>query len=73
MVFSGFSLPWADEPAPLAPSPIILPPPANPQAVSALHAEVEALLVKEAVEEVFPLYSPGCYGRIFVVPKIMGG
>ena len=70
---SGFRLPWENDPAPLTPAPIFLSPPADLQAVAVLQSEIDTLLIKEAVEEVFPPYSPGFYGRIFVVPKVTGG
>ena len=73
VVESGFRLPWAHAPAPLSLEPIFQPPPACPQAVAALGGEVQALLDKQAVEELSPPVSPGFYGRIFVVPKATGG
>ena len=53
--------------------PLFLPPPSSPVAAAALDDEVQALLVKHAVEELLPPVSPGFYGRIFVVPKATGG
>ena len=73
VVKSGFCLPWNQDPAPLSACPIFLPPPSSLLAAQALEGEVLSLLRKEAVEELQAPYSPGFYGRIFVVPKATGG
>lgn len=72
MIESGFRLPWAAVAAPLRSSPIPSRLPASSAAREALHSEILSLLAKGAIEEV-PLSSPGFYGRIFVVPKTLGG
>ena len=45
----------------------------RPQAISNLNEAVQALLNKEAIEPVKNPFSPGFYGRLFLVPKTDGG
>ena len=73
MVRSGFKLQWGPVRPPLTRFPPSFRPLASPAAQSALDAEVQALCLKEAVEEVLAPHSPGFYGRLFVVPKSTGG
>ena len=69
----GFRLPWSVSRPPLLASPPSPRPLSTPGAAEVLQEEVEALLLKGAVEVVSPPVSPGFYGRLFCVPKASGG
>ena len=56
-------------PPPLTRSPQWISVPRAPARAAALRAEVQALLLKRAVEEVTDPASPGFYSHLFVVPK----
>ena len=73
VVRSGFRLPWKGSKAPLSQFPVNFPPPRDPQAVQVLDLEVQDLLTKGAIQPVQNPFSPGFYGRLFVVPKASGG
>ena len=66
VVRTGYMLPFDSNP-PLSPSPLFLGQNESP----ALEEEVHKLLLKGAVERVFP-EDPGFYSRIFLVPKKNG-
>ena len=69
MVTRGYQIPWEDKP-PLLSVPMNLPPsyPPASEKGQALAKEVEALLSKEAIEEV-PHSAKGILNIFFVVPK----
>ena len=70
---SGFHLPWGSQRPPLSPNPFFFPPPAEADKLVVLAQEVQNLLLKGAVEEVSPPFTPGFYGRLFCVQKSSGG
>ena len=70
---SGFHLKWGPHKAPLSGSPIFSSPPSNIDSREVLALEVMSLLAKGAIEEIFPPWSPGFYGRLFYVRKASGG
>ena len=59
--------------SPSTSSPPIFQPPSNSQALAALDQDVASLLSKGATEEALSIFSPGFYGRVFVVPKSSEG
>ena len=73
VVRSGFRLLWADRPPSLRRSPPPFRPPASPASRLVLQDEVEAMLLKQAIERVYDPSSPGYYCRLFTVPKRTGG
>ena len=73
VIRSGFRLPWCSAKIPLSTCHPALWPPGNPLALGALDQEVALLLSKGAMEEVASPSYPEFYGRIFVVPKALGG
>lgn len=66
VVRNGYKIPFDREP-PLSPSPLFLGQSESP----ILQEEVQKLLLKGAVERIFP-EDPGFYSRIFLVPKKSG-
>ena len=73
VVRSGFRLLWAGTPPALLRHPPPFRPPASPESRLVLEQEIQTLLLKQAVELVLDLASPGYYCRLFTVPKRTGG